>query len=190
MADSPDASDQQRDLLSCLDEIAVAGIFAACDHYPVFVNPGLRIRKGRIIPLPLSLTDAEVIKSACREVPFGMGEPTIVEQAVVHASGPQHLELDSSQFELANPEWGPFLANVVLKAADSLGLTGVVAHSHRLLLYGRALLPTCTKTRKMKPVRWAHSLSVFPRGTREERSTSRPTRRSERMPPGRRPTGI
>jgi len=117
-------------LLGCLDGIRSAGDFAVFSRRDTFANPGLQISGGRTIPLPLAPSDAEAIKATCRQAPFGKGEHTVVDTSVRNT-----WELDSAQFCLANPAWKSCFSQILQRAADGLGLLGVTAQLHKLLLY-------------------------------------------------------
>ncbi|KAE9583081.1 hypothetical protein CGMCC3_g1139 [Colletotrichum fructicola] len=90
----------KEDLLACLEGIKAVGDIASFSRYPTFANPGLKIGDNPPIPLPLAPRDAEVIKAACRQAPFGRGDETVVDTAVRKT-----WELDHTRFKLANPEW-------------------------------------------------------------------------------------
>lgn len=120
----------QRSLRLRLDGIKSVGDIANFTRYATFAIPGLKIEGHPTIPLPLTPQDAEVIKSACREAPFGKGEETIVDTSVRKT-----WELDHTNYKLLNPEWEGFLQKVALTAASGLGLMDVTVKSHKLLLY-------------------------------------------------------
>lgn len=120
----------KRILRKRLNGIKSVGDIANFTRYPTFANPGLRIEGHPAFPLPLTTSDAEVIKAACKEAPFGKGEDTVVNTSVRKT-----WELNHAQFQLINPEWAGFLQKVYLTAADGLGLTDVSVKPHKLLLY-------------------------------------------------------
>ncbi|KAF4912240.1 hypothetical protein CGCF415_v003775 [Colletotrichum fructicola] len=120
----------KEDLLACLEGIKAVGDIASFSRYPTFANPGLKIGDNPPIPLPLAPRDAEVIKAACRQAPFGRGDETVVDTAVRKT-----WELDHTRFKLANPEWRGFLTTVALGAAKGLGLSNIKVNPHKLLLY-------------------------------------------------------
>lgn len=120
----------KRILRKRLNGIKSVGDIANFTRYPTFVNPGLKIEGHPAFPLPLTPSDAEVIKAACREAPFGKGEDTVVDTSVRKT-----WELNHTQFQLINPEWAGFLQKVYLTAAGGLGLTDVSVKPHKLLLY-------------------------------------------------------
>ncbi|KAB5578894.1 hypothetical protein GE09DRAFT_1023195 [Coniochaeta sp. 2T2.1] len=93
-------------LRECLDQIKSTGDFAVLDRHTTFPNPGLEIDGYGAIPLPLSLADAEAIKTRAEQATY------------------------------ANREWESYLDNHVLKrAAAGLGLTDIAARLQKLLLY-------------------------------------------------------
>ncbi|KAF4810912.1 hypothetical protein CGCSCA5_v010211 [Colletotrichum siamense] len=120
----------KRTLRKRLNGIKSVGDIANFTRYPTFANPGLKIEGRPAFPLPLTSSDAEVIKAACREAPFGKGEDTVVDTSVRKT-----WELNHTQFQLINPEWAGFLQKVYLTAAGGLGLTDVSVKPHKLLLY-------------------------------------------------------
>ncbi|KAI8243370.1 hypothetical protein K4K55_008427 [Colletotrichum sp. SAR 10_96] len=120
----------KRTLRKRLNGIKSVGDIANFTRYPTFANPGLKIEGHPAFPLPLTPSDAEVIKAACREAPFGKGEDTVVDTSVRKT-----WELNHTQFQLINPEWAGFLQKVYLTAAGGLGLTDVSVKPHKLLLY-------------------------------------------------------
>ncbi|KAJ0384139.1 hypothetical protein COL922a_009046 [Colletotrichum nupharicola] len=120
----------KRTLRKRLNGIKSVGDIANFTRYPTFANPGLKIEGRPAFPLPLTPSDAEVIKAACREAPFGKGEDTVVNTSVRKT-----WELNHTQFQLINPEWAGFLQKVYLTAAGGLGLTDVSVKPHKLLLY-------------------------------------------------------
>ncbi|RFN46511.1 hypothetical protein FIE12Z_9233 [Fusarium flagelliforme] len=122
--------EQNDGLLQALNSIESTGNIATFSHYPVFPNPGLTIEGDNLIPLPLKKDDAQIIKAACRQAPFGHGDKTIVDTSVRNT-----CELDASKFDLKNPEWAAFLDKMLLSTAAGLGLGDVVAGPYKLLLY-------------------------------------------------------
>ncbi|KAH8897397.1 hypothetical protein GQ53DRAFT_838018 [Thozetella sp. PMI_491] len=121
---------KEDELLPLLDGIKSGGKIATSAHYTTYANPGLQIDGEKLIPLPLTARDAEAIKSVCRRAPFGKGDETVVDMSVRKT-----WELDHSQIKLANPAWSQFFKELVKGAADKLGLGGVSAKPHKLLLY-------------------------------------------------------
>ncbi|KAF4481300.1 hypothetical protein CGGC5_v010843 [Colletotrichum fructicola Nara gc5] len=89
----------KEDLLACLEGIKAVGDIASFSRYPTFANPGLKIGDNPPIPLPLAPRDAEVIKAACRQAPFGRGTGMIGTLVVVlpseHQGGDVHVSFGS-----------------------------------------------------------------------------------------------
>ncbi|RYP23543.1 hypothetical protein DL765_001057 [Monosporascus sp. GIB2] len=124
----------KEDLGTCLDVIETTGDFAACKGCSAFVNPGLEVA-GAPIPLPLTARDAQAIRGACRQAPYGKGEATLVDESVRKT-----WELGRDEFRLANqPDWDAFVVNTLLRdlAEQTLGMpaSGVRAEPYKLLLY-------------------------------------------------------
>ncbi|RGP64676.1 2og-fe oxygenase superfamily [Fusarium longipes] len=117
-------------LLESLNSIQSTGNIAASSHYSIFVNPGLEIEGGNLISLPLKEDDAQTIKRACRQAPFGHGDKTLVDTSVRNT-----WELDALNFKLANPEWPNFFDGILRDTAAGLGLDEVLAKPYKLLLY-------------------------------------------------------
>lgn len=120
----------KKELRSFLDNIQTVGEFYTFRRYPTFANPGLQIDGTDTIPLPLTPRDAETIKNACVQSPFGKGDQTLVDTSVRKS-----WELTHTQFHLMNPEWDAFFQTVLKAATDGLGLSDVSAQPHKLLLY-------------------------------------------------------
>lgn len=55
-------TEANRGLLQALNSIESTGNIATFAHYPSFVNPGLTIEGGNLIPLPFKEDDAQAIK--------------------------------------------------------------------------------------------------------------------------------
>lgn len=117
------------DLAACLDVIETAGDFAGSKTYSAFVSPGLEVA-GSPIPLPLTVHDAETLRGACRQAPYGKGEATLVDESVRKT-----WELNGDQFSLANPDWDGFVQTLLRDVVDPMGMTNVRADLYKLLLY-------------------------------------------------------
>ncbi|KAI1470027.1 uncharacterized protein F4812DRAFT_457425 [Daldinia caldariorum] len=74
--------------------------------------------------------DAETIRSASRQAPFGKGDETVVDTSVRNT-----WELDHTQFTFANPAWKAYVASLLDEAARSLAMSEVKAEPYKLLLY-------------------------------------------------------
>ena len=56
--------------------------FSFSRSYPEAPNPALSLADIGLVGLPLSIRDAELVKTRCTQAPFGMGERTIVDKTV------------------------------------------------------------------------------------------------------------
>ncbi|KAL6872875.1 hypothetical protein J3F83DRAFT_588436 [Trichoderma novae-zelandiae] len=121
----------KEEILDCLDSIKSSGDFSVCRTYTAHINPCLRIvGRETAIPLPLTDHDAETIRGACREAPFGKGDETLVDTSVRKT-----WELDATRFECTNPSWPAFFNGILKDVAAGFGLPEVKAKPHKLLLY-------------------------------------------------------
>ncbi|EED79522.1 predicted protein, partial [Postia placenta Mad-698-R] len=112
------------------------GSFAFHHSYPKAPNPTLYLDGLGHIGLPLSIRDAEAIKSKANQAPFGMGERTVVDKSVRDT-----WELDASQVRFDNPAWDPFLKRVVQEICTTLGVN-IAASEPRCELYKLLLYET------------------------------------------------
>lgn len=128
------AEDLRARLDDCLSNIQSSGSFALFAHLKNPPNPGLHLKNGGTIGLPLSDRDAEVIIAASHAAPFGKGEETIVDSSVRKT-----WELSPTDFGIRNPAWQEFLKSIVAQVSAGLGvdMTGdaVSAELYKLLLY-------------------------------------------------------
>ncbi|KAI1135202.1 hypothetical protein F5Y05DRAFT_395929 [Hypoxylon sp. FL0543] len=122
------------DLLDCLDEIQHYGVVATSKEHAIFANPGLVVADTPI-PLPLVPRDAETIRGACRQAPFGKGDETLVDTSVRKT-----WELDHSQFRCANPRWLPYVDILLREAAEKLGISMLKVEPYKLMLYDEGSL--------------------------------------------------
>lgn len=124
----------REELFDCLNNIQSNGSFALFEHLSNPPNPGLYLKNGGLIGLPLSERDAKVVVAASHAAPFGKGEQTIVDNTVRKT-----WELSPSEFEIRNPAWHPFLESIVAKVSTGLGVDssgkGVSAELYKMLLY-------------------------------------------------------
>ncbi|KAK6078394.1 2OG-Fe(II) oxygenase [Seiridium cupressi] len=97
-----------------IKDIKSTGDFATSKSRSAFVNPGLEV-DGISVPLPLTARDAEALKVACSQAPFGRGDKTL--------------------FRLTNPAWPTYLHQLSRYAADKLGMMTVRVEQYKLLLY-------------------------------------------------------
>lgn len=119
----------KRRLFEYLNSIHEIGGIATFKRYPSFINPGLKIEGGPIVPLPLNEQAAEAIKGHCRRA---SGDGSSVRSA---------WELEPRQFQLSNPAWADFLQTVVGDAAKTLDIGGVSSVARNLTLYGPGPIP-------------------------------------------------
>ena len=145
-ASSPDApqvdfpaTTLREGLHECLTNIQSDGSFALFEHLSNPPNPGLCLRNGELIGLPLSNRDAQVIVAASHAAPFGKGEETVVDDSVRKT-----WELSAGDFEIRNPAWKSFLEEIVVKVSAGLGVDasgkGVSAELYKLLLYDKGAM--------------------------------------------------
>lgn len=70
------------EVLLKLTEVAFKGTFSFHKTYTDAPNPGLCLSDLGIVGLPLSIRDAEAVKSRCTQAPFGKGERTLIDKTV------------------------------------------------------------------------------------------------------------
>jgi hypothetical protein len=87
-------------LKECLPKIQSSGSFAVFEALENPPNPGLCLKNGGPIGLPLSDHDASVLVAASHAAPFGKGEETIVD-----ASVRKTWEISPTEFEIKNKTW-------------------------------------------------------------------------------------
>jgi hypothetical protein len=105
--------DLAADLLECLSHLEPADSTKAfalfeTQHNPP--NPGICLRNGGSIGLPLSDGDAQVFRAA--SYPASLERDPAVYTWIIPAG----------EFEIQNPAWGPFLQGVVTKVSAGLGV--------------------------------------------------------------------
>jgi hypothetical protein len=126
-------------LEECLSNIKGDGSFALFESLDNTPNPGLHLKSGGLIGLPLSDRDAQAIVAASHQAPFGKGEETLVDTSVRKT-----WEISPGDFELRNPAWQSFVQSVVTKVSAGLGVdaTGnsVSASLYKMLLYDEGAL--------------------------------------------------
>ncbi|KZT09482.1 uncharacterized protein LAESUDRAFT_756442 [Laetiporus sulphureus 93-53] len=94
------------ELIDILSDLSFEGAFAFNRAYPDAPNPALRVEGLGTIGLPLSIRDAEAIKSKAEPAPFGMGERTVLDKSVRDT-----WEIDAKQIRFENPAWKTFLGS-------------------------------------------------------------------------------
>jgi len=124
----------KQDLFECLANIKAPGDFSLFGTLKDAPNPGLLLKNGGLVGLPLSDRDAAAIVGASHQAPFGKGEETVVDETVRKT-----WELSHSEFALINPAWEPYLETIVAKVSAGLGVDstgkGVRAELYKMLLY-------------------------------------------------------
>ncbi|KAF2443101.1 hypothetical protein P171DRAFT_416500 [Karstenula rhodostoma CBS 690.94] len=121
----------KEELLDCLDDCDYYGSFSSLQSHQTYANPGLALKGFGTVGLPLGMRDAEAIASICKRSPFGKGDQTLVDTSVRRT-----WELDASEFECRNPIWPGFLAHLVQKTLEELGVRlESHAQAYKLLLY-------------------------------------------------------
>jgi hypothetical protein len=127
------------ELEECLSDIQGSGSFAVFGRLNNPPNPGLYLKKGGPISLPLSDRDAEVIIAASHAAPFGKGEGTLVDTSVRKT-----WEIFPTDFEIRNQSWGQFLSSIVAMVSTGLGIhaagKGISAKLYKMLLYDRGAM--------------------------------------------------
>jgi uncharacterized ferredoxin-like protein len=127
------------ELEECLSDIQSSGSFAVFGRLKNPPNPGLYLKKGGPISLPLSDRDAEVIIAASHAAPFGKGEETIVDTSVRKT-----WEISPTDFEIRNKSREQFLGSVVAMASTGLGIhaagMGISAELYKMLLYDKGAM--------------------------------------------------
>ena len=126
-------------LLEELSKIDRPGSFCMQGSAPELL-PGLEIDEVGPIGFPLTVKQAKEIKKHCEQAPYGKGEQTLVDTKVRRV-----WQIMPDRFELTNPEWPKFLAQMVKAVQQELGLEKqkLEAHLYNLLLYekGNFFLP-------------------------------------------------
>jgi hypothetical protein len=122
--------DLAADLLECLSHLEPADstkAFALFEALPNPPNPGIYLRNGGSIGLPLSDGDAQVFRTASYPVSLENDPPAST------------WVVPAGEFEIQNPAWRPFLRGVVTKVSAGLGVDstgkGVLAELFSLSLH-------------------------------------------------------
>jgi hypothetical protein len=131
---SLDGEEIRQELAECLTNVKTSGSFALFEHMSNPPNPGLVMKFGGVIGLPLSDRDSQVIVAASHAAPFGKGEHTIVDESVRKT-----WEVSPADFSITNPAWDDFLQSIVKSVSKGLGVNsnglGVSAELYKMLLY-------------------------------------------------------
>lgn len=112
-----DENDLKRDLGNCFDGFHGNGSFAHFEELQNPPNPGICLKNGGPIGLPLNDHDAELITKASHAAPFGKGEETIVDTRIRRT-----WEWSAQDFEIKNPSWTTFLDTIVAQVSIGLGV--------------------------------------------------------------------
>ena len=124
---------------SSLEDVKSVGSFAVFEPLESFPSPGIHLKDGDIIGLPLSNRDAQAIVAASHEAPFGKGEQTIIDKSVRKT-----WELSPTDFELQNPAWNSYIETIVARVSSGLGISncgkGISAQLYKMLLYDEGAL--------------------------------------------------
>jgi 2OG-Fe(II) oxygenase superfamily len=138
-AENPMREEISEKLSEALSQIDRPGSFCVSGEVPS-VLPGLEVAGLGPIGLPLTVQQAEELKTHCDQAPHGKGTQTVVDTSVrrVWRMGPD-------RFSLTNPDWDRFVAETVAKVQEGLGLEKqeLESHLYDLLLYepGSFFLP-------------------------------------------------
>lgn len=101
------------DLLECLSHLEPSDrtkVFALFETETNPTNPGICLKNGGAIGLPLSEGDAKVLKAAANH------------SSVQSSPGDCTWILPADDFEIQNPAWALFLQSVVTKVSAGLGV--------------------------------------------------------------------
>ncbi|KAK8112876.1 hypothetical protein PG984_013402 [Apiospora sp. TS-2023a] len=114
-----------------INAIETFGDVAWSKNYPHLMLPGLEVG-GTPIPLPLVRPrDAETIRKACHQAPFGRGDETVVDESVRKT-----WEIGRDGFSFSNPRWSEFVQTLLDEASVNLGIPhSARAEPYKLLLY-------------------------------------------------------
>lgn len=128
--------------MECLDSLQSVGSFATFGKLDSIVEPDVYINVpagATRIHVPLSEEHAKAIITVSHQAPFGKGTETIVDTSVRKT-----WELNHDQFELRNPEWQQYMAQITKKVADELGIFRVTgtfqAQLYKMLLYEKGAM--------------------------------------------------
>ncbi|GBE89811.1 hypothetical protein SCP_1701360 [Sparassis crispa] len=131
---SQDIREDFRDILA--GDLAFKGTFAFNRTYPDAPNPILNLDHLGTVGLPLSVREAEAIKSQAEQAPFGKGERTVIDKTVRDT-----WEMDAKQVRFDSPAWNLFLDRVVQEVCAELGVN-IAASKPRCELYKLLLYET------------------------------------------------
>lgn len=116
--------------LTTLLGIRGAGQFCAQGSLP-FVPPGIVLKNGDDLALPLSAAQAAELRALSEPAPYGRGEETRLDESVRKC-----WQLDAGELGWSSLIWQDTLKTLVIKIAEELGVEGrVKAEPYKLLLY-------------------------------------------------------
>ncbi len=127
MADSTLSS-----FLEALQNIRGAGRFCAHGSLP-FVPPGIVLKNGEDLALPLSTSQAGDLRALAEPAPYGMGSETRLDESVRKC-----WQIDASELSWISPKWQQAMETLAGQIAQDLGVEGEVrAEPYKLLLYDK-----------------------------------------------------
>ncbi|KAI0148466.1 hypothetical protein GGR57DRAFT_505256 [Xylariaceae sp. FL1272] len=128
-----------------LDAIQSYGSFASSGKLDD-LEPGLFVRDGGDISLPLTPPQVRQLIEKSRQAPYGKGSETIVDTSVRNT-----WELDASVIEFRHPGWNGFVQDIYQKVAARLGVSvPVPGELYKLLIYEKgAMFKAHTDTEKV-----------------------------------------
>lgn len=130
---SPEIRPLQNELLDFLESAYTLGSFATKISYSSIPNPCLDIEGYGTIGLPLSHHDAQGIIQRNHKAHLRKGEETLVD-----TSARKTWEIEASKLTIKNPAWSGFVAGILEKVIENLGVeVGVKVRTElsKLLLY-------------------------------------------------------
>ena len=104
-----------------LESVKHTGSFSTFGFNEQFALPSVRVDGIGAIRLPLSCEAAQALIKVSRQAPFGKGSETIVDTSVRDT-----WEIDGEKISFEKVAWQPWLADVLVKVIDELGVAGTV----------------------------------------------------------------
>ncbi|PNP85664.1 hypothetical protein FNYG_00720 [Fusarium nygamai] len=117
-------SEWKKKLFASLNAIQAEPKLVSFKSYQEFVNPGLKIGGQQIIPLPLTVHYADIIKELSHAV---QGTDNKAQNV---------WELDRAQFDLINPAWPSCLDRIAQEITKELDIENALLSPKRLTLQG------------------------------------------------------
>ena len=125
-----EAADSKNEVLKILASLGESASFCTEGSLRP-VPPGLEVEGLGEIGVPVSAADANRLVSKASQAPFGRGEETVVDTRVRRV-----WQLEPRQLALSNPEWEPFVAEIVEAVRTDLGIPQKVDRRlYKLLVY-------------------------------------------------------